>query len=84
LLALVLSGGRRNPHWAGETVKTVHLDERSLLITLFGEPDESIPSRDTCDRIEHDFSALAAKEGTNESRLPVVPKTEDWVAENGN
>ena len=46
-------------------------------------PNKSIPSGDTCDGIEHDFSALAAEEGSNESWLPVVSKTENWIAENG-
>ena len=79
----------------------MHLDERSLLVRLFGEPgriesgrcegpvqahspNKSIPSGNTCDGIEHDFSALATEEGTNESWLPVVPKTEDRIAEDGN
>jgi len=47
-------------------------------------PDKSISSGNTCNGIEHDFGALAAKEGTNESGLPVVPKTKDWVAEDSN
>ena len=46
-------------------------------------PNESIPSGDTCDGIEHDFSALATEEGTDESWLPVVPKAENRIAEDG-
>jgi hypothetical protein len=47
-------------------------------------PDKSVSSGDTGDGIEHDFGALAAKEGTDEPWLPVVPKTKDWIAEDSN
>ena len=47
-------------------------------------PDKSIPSGNACDGIKHDFGALAAEEGANESRLPVVPKAKNWIAKDSN
>ena len=46
-------------------------------------PNESVPSRDASDWVQHDLGTLAAKEGPNETGFSVVSQAEHGIAEDG-
>ena len=46
-------------------------------------PHKTVPSRDTSDGIQHDFRALATRKRADKSRLSVIAKSKNRVAEHG-
>ena len=47
-------------------------------------PNKSISSRYAGNRIQHNFSALATQERSDEFRLPVIPQAQHRVSEHSN
>ena len=66
--ALVLGGSGGNAHGAVATVNTLHLSERTLLVILIGEADESVATGHAADGVGHDLSGLARREAALEER----------------
>lgn len=66
--ALVLGGSGGNAHWAVATVNTLHLSERTLLVILIREADESVATGHATDGVGHDLSGLARREAALEER----------------
>ncbi|CAK5274666.1 unnamed protein product [Mycena citricolor] len=62
-----------------QAVHPLHLDQRTLLISLFGESDEPESATDPRFRIDHHFGTLAARERPHESRRSIDAETESWI-----